>query len=411
MNVNQNLIKKYAELIVKTGANVQKGQLVELYSSIENAYFAEIVMEECYKAGARFVLVNWVNERASVISYKYATVDELKEIKPYTKAKYEYIANNKATRIFFEDSDPNAFKDIDPNKLAESEKDVNIFVSKLFDQIENQYQWCIAGVPTKTWAKQVFPDDTDDVAVEKLWNLIFYVCRINEKDDVNLLWNKHNKTLKERCKKLNDYNFEYVEYKNSLGTNLKVKLVDGHIWKGGRDETTQGIEYYPNLPTEEVFSMPHSRGVDGILISTFPLSYNGTLIKDMKFEFKNGKVINFDASSGKDTLKHLLEMDENACRLGEIALVPYDSPIRESNTLFLSTLFDENASCHFAFGDSYKDTVKDGLNMNKEQLYNIGSNESFIHVDFMVGSRDLSIVGTRKNGEKITIFENGNFVI
>ena len=411
MNINPTLIKKYAELIVKTGANVQKGQIVELSSSIENAYFAEIVMEECYKAGAKFVMVNWINEKANVLTYKYAELEELKKIKPYAKARYEYLVENKTTRIFFEDSDPNAFKDVDPVKLSESQKDISKFVRNLFDSIENQYQWCIAGVPTKKWATQVFPNEKEDIALEKLWNLIFYVCRINEKDDVNKLWKEHNNKLTERCNKLNKYDFDYVEYKNSLGTDLKVKLVDGHIWKGGSDKTTQGVVYYPNLPTEEVFTMPHSRGVDGTLVSTFPLSYNGTLIKDMKFTFKDGKVIKFDASSGKETLKQLLEMDENSSRLGEIALVPYDSPIRESNTLFLSTLFDENASCHFAFGESYKDTIKNGLSMDKKELYNAGSNDSIIHVDFMVGSRDLSIIGTTKDGKKIPIFENGNFVI
>lgn len=411
MNINKQLIEKYAELIVKTGANVQKGQLVEIYSSVENAFFAELVLEQCYKAGARFVIMNWVNERASALTYKYASIDELKQIKPYIKAKYEYIADNRATRIFFEDSDPNAFSEIDPTKMAESQKDLSTFVRNLFDKIENQYQWCIAGVPTKAWAKQVFPNEDEDIAVEKLWNLIFYVCRINEQDDINKVWSKHNAELLDRCNKLNKYNFDYLEYKNSLGTNLKVKLVDGHIWKGGNDMTTQKIIYYPNLPTEEVYTMPHSRDVNGTLVSTLPLSYNGTLIKDMKFTFKDGKVIDFDASSGKDTLKQLLEMDENSSRLGEIALVPYDSPIRKSNTLFLSTLFDENASCHFAFGESYKDTVAGGIQMTEQELYNIGSNKSIVHVDFMVGSSDLSIIGTTKKGEKIQIFKNGNFVI
>ena len=172
MNINPTLIKKYAELIVKTGANVQKGQIVELSSSIENASFAEIVMEECYKAGAKFVMVNWINEKASVLTYKYAELEELKKIKPYAKARYEYLVENKSTRIFFEDSDPNAFKDVDPVKLSESQKDISKFVRNLFDSIENQYQWCIAGVPTKKWATQVFPNEKEDIALEKLWNLI-----------------------------------------------------------------------------------------------------------------------------------------------------------------------------------------------------------------------------------------------
>lgn len=407
--MNNILIEKYANLIVNVGANVQKDQIVDISSSLENAWLAEIIMEKCYQAGAKFVSIQWVNDKTSVIAYKYASLDVLKEIKPYTRARLEWLTDNKVVRIHIDDDDPNAFKDVDSEKMAESSKDISKLAKDLFDKIEGEYQWCIAAAPSKKWAKQVFPNDTEEEAVQKLWNLIFKMCRIDESTDELALWKEHNDKLVNRCKFLNDLDLEYVQYKNSLGTNLKVYLADGHIWQGGKNITKQGIDYLPNIPTEEVFSTPHAYKVDGTLVSTFPLNYNGVLIKDMRFTFKDGKVIDFSASEGQDTLKHMLNMDENSNRLGEIALVPYNNPINNSKTLFYSTLFDENASCHFAFGECYNDTIKNYEKYSEEELNKKGCNNSIIHVDFMVGSSDLSIIGHTKKGEDVVIFENGNF--
>ncbi len=404
------LLEKYASLIVNIGAHVQKGQIVDISASTENAFFANIVAEKCYQAGAKLVTINWHNDVFSALSYKYAELDVLKEIKPYTKAKYEWIAENRAVRIFLDDDDPTAFKGIDAQKIAESSKDISIFVDKLFNPIENEYQWCIAGLPSKKWATQVFTEDTEEIAMEKLWNLIFKVCRIDKENDTLKLWNEHNNFLAKRIEILNNLDLDYLHYTNSLGTNLKVYLANGHIWKGGSNFTTSNVEYYPNLPTEEVFTAPDCNKVYGTLVSTMPLNYNGNLIKDMKFTFDNGMVTEYSASEGEDVLKNLLEMDSNSKRLGEVALVPFDNPIRKTDTLFLSTLFDENASCHFAFGEFYEDTVKDAKGQSNETLKEMGCNKSIIHVDFMVGSSDLKIVGFKKNGEQVVIFEKGNFV-
>lgn len=407
---NQKLIQKYANLIVNTGANVQKGQIVEIFCSVNNAEFGRKIFEECYLAGAKFVIMNWTDECCSVNAYKYANVEVLKEIKPYQKAKYEYIAENRAVRIFLEDDDPNAFAGLDSKKIAEAGKDIRKFVKTLFDPIENDYQWCIAAIPSSAWARQVLPELNEEEAINELWNLIFTICRINEDDDPNKLWAEHNAKLKDRADRLNEMDLEYVEYKNSLGTDLKVYLAETHIWRGGQHISKSKVAFYPNLPTEEIFSAPHSHKIDGTLVSTMPLSYNGVTIKNMKFEFKDGKVNKYSASEGEETLKYLIETDETSCRLGEIALVPFDNPIRKSGKLFFNTLYDENASCHFALGDFYKDTIKNGDSMSDEELNKIGCNQSTVHVDFMVGSEDLSIIGTKKNGEKVVIFENGNFV-
>lgn len=408
---NQKLIQKYANLIVNTGANVQKGQIVEIFCSVNNAKFGRLIFEQCYLAGAKFVIMNWTDESCSVSAYKYAKTETLKEIKPYQRAQYEYIAENRAVKIVLKDDNPNALAGLDSKKIAEANKDIKKFIKTLFDPIENEYQWCIAGIPSSAWARQVFPELNEEDAINELWNLIFKICRINENDDPNKLWAEHNKKLKDRSDKLNKMQLEYMEYKNSLGTDLKVYLPKNHIWQGGQHFSKSNVAFYPNLPTEEIFSAPHSHKIDGTLVSTMPLCYNGVTINNINFEFKDGKIIKYSATTGEETLKYLIETDENSCRLGEIALVPFNNPIRKSGRLFFKTLFDENASCHFAIGDFYKTTVKDGDKMNDEELDKIGCNQSSVHVDFMVGSEDLSIIGTTKTGEKIVVFEKGNFVI
>jgi aminopeptidase len=261
------------------------------------------------------------------------------------------------------------------------------------------------------WAKKVFPDMEEDKAEEALWDAIFKASRVTEDNDPVKEWNEHNARLIKHNKILNDFQFKALHFKNEIGTDLTVELVENHVWSGGQEEATTGTVFNPNIPTEENFTMPLKTGVNGKVVATKPLDYQGNLIEDFWLEFKDGKVVDYDAKEGKDNLKNLIEFDEGSSYLGEVALIGYDSPISQSNILFFNTLFDENASCHLALGRAYPMNIQGGTEMSKEELEKCGYNNSMAHVDFMFGSKDLDIVGETKDGKKVQIFKDGNFVI
>ena len=405
-----NKLRKYAELTVKLGANVQKDQFVMIFCSIENRKFARMLVEECYKCKAKKVMVEWSDSKVTKMTYENCTTETLCQVEDWKVEKYKWRRDNLPVIIHVEDDDPDLLKDIDSEKVAKSSQAIMKKIKPIRDEMEDKYQWTIVAMPSKNWAKKVFPNLSGKEAKEKLLNEIFKICRIDDENDPIELWNKHNAQLSSRGKKLNDYNFEYLHYKNNLGTDLMVGLVKGHRWAGGKEQTLGGISYNPNMPTEEVFTMPHRAKVNGTLVSTKPLVYNGVVIEGMKFEFKDGAVIKASAEKNNETLQNILKMDENSTRLGEVALVPFDSPISNSNILFYTTLIDENASCHFALGQSYAMTLNGSTEMTEEQKLENGANNSIIHEDFMVGSRDLDITGITYDGKEIPVFKNGNFV-
>lgn len=404
-------LTKYAELTVKMGANVQKNQYVMIFSSIENRKFARMLAEECYKCGAKKVMVEWADPTITKLTYKNCTTETLCDVEKWKIEKWKWRQEKLPALIFIEDDDPDMLKDADIEKVSKSSQALMKQVKPIRDEMEDKYQWTIVAMPSKKWAKKVFPTLKASEAKAKLMEEIYKICRIDDDNNPVEEWNKHNAKLNEKYTKLNEFNFEYLHYKNSLGTDLLVGLADGHKWAGGMEKTLSGIPYNPNMPTEEVFTMPHREKVNGTLVSTKPLVYNGVVIEGMKFTFKDGAVISASATKNNDTLQEILKMDENSNRLGEVALVPFDSPISNSNILFFTTLIDENASCHFALGDSYAMTLKGSENMTEEEKKAKGANSSIIHEDFMVGSRDLDIVGIKHNGEKIQVFKNGNFVL
>lgn len=405
-----NKLRKYAELTVKLGANVQKDQFVMIFCSIENRKFARMLVEECYKCKAKKVMVEWSDSKVTKMTYENCTTETLCQVEDWKVEKYKWRRDNLPVIIHVEDDDPDLLKDIDSEKVAKSSQAIMKKIKPIRDEMEDKYQWTIVAMPSKNWAKKVFHNLSGKEAKEKLLNEIFKICRIDDENDPIELWNKHNAQLSSRSKKLNDYNFEYLHYKNNLGTDLMVGLVKGHRWAGGKEQTLSGISYNPNMPTEEVFTMPHRAKVNGTLVSTKPLVYNGVVIEGMKFEFKDGAVIKASAEKNNETLQNILKMDENSTRLGEVALVPFDSPISNSNILFYTTLIDENASCHFALGQSYAMTLNGSTEMTEEQKLQNGANNSIIHEDFMVGSRDLDITGITYDGKEIPVFKNGNFV-
>lgn len=402
-------LQVYADLIVKVGANVQKGQPVLINCPVQAFEFAEKLSLAAYQAGASDVVISWFNQDIDRMKYDYAPLETFKTVPNWLYDRNEYYYKKNAAIIGVSSSMPDVFEGADEEKLVAASKAYAEKMKPLEHYTMNdELSWCIAAYPNYDWAKKVYPDLSYEVAYENLWEDILNFCYVNSATPI-LSWENHIRTLENRAKILNEYQFESVHYKNSLGTDLVVRLPKNHIWLAAKSSNAKGTTFIPNMPTEEVFTAPDRTGVNGKLVSTRPLSYNGRMIQDFILTFKDGKVVDFDARKGLSVLESLLNHDEGASRLGEIALVPYESPISLSKTLYYNTLFDENASCHFAFGACYPTCIEGGVDVTRDELEKIGGNDSSLHVDFMVGSEDLSIVGTTHEGLEIDIFKNGNF--
>jgi aminopeptidase len=309
-------------------------------------------------------------------------------------------------------SDPENMRGVDPDRLRRANmaagRDLKDFMRI---QMSNGIPWCVVSVPIASWAKKVFPELSEDEAMERLWEEIFKAVRITEDGDAVAEWRAHCDRIEGFAKRMTEYDFAELHYKNSIGTDLTVKMPENHMWLAGGDYC-KGVKFVANMPTEEVFSAPLRTGVEGTLVAAKPLVLNGNVIDGIRFTFREGRIVEIHADKGEETLRAEVELDEGSHYLGEIALVPYDSPISNSGILFYNTLFDENAACHFAFGEAYPACIKGGDDKDVEELKAAGINvESNTHVDFMVGTRDLEIVGTTRDGRKIKVFENGNFAI
>lgn len=402
--------QKYARLLVRRGVNIQKGQIFVLSCPIECAEFGRLVQVEAYEAGAREVIIRWLDEKSSKITYDMADNAIFDEVADWVSSFYNGYVDQKAAFMTIVSDDPELMKDVDPSRVARAVKARSIALEHFRnEQMSGRNAWCVAAAPSKAWATKVFPNDDAETAVEKLWDAIYKATR-SDTSDPFAAWDIHEENFDRRTKVLNDYAFTHLEYKNALGTNLRVALAKNHIWLGGNKDTETGYPFNANIPTEEVFTAPASFGTEGKVFSSLPLNYQGNLIDEFWFEFKDGLVVDFGAKKGRENLAQLLETDEGAKRLGEVALVSHDSPISNMGILFYNTLFDENASCHFAIGKAYASCLEGGKNMNIEEQKKAGINDSFIHVDFMIGTKDLDIDGITEVGEKIPVFRNGNFV-
>jgi aminopeptidase len=406
--MDKKLIEKYAELIVKTGVNLQKNKILIVTALVENYEFVEMITEIAYKEGAREVIPNWIDEKIDRMKYTYAPDDLFDELPEYRKMFYLENVRKDACYIRLTGEDPDALKGIDQDKIMRYKRVLGQGVKEYRERLMSHKNiWCVASAPTKAWAKKMFPDLSVEEAIEKLWQAILKTNRMDEEDPLAAL-EIHKKNLKNRTKFMNDNCFKFLRYTNELGTNLTVELPEKHVWLGGSDKT-DGIEYMANLPTEEIFTLPKKDGVNGVVHSTKPLVYNGVLIDDFWIRFESGKAVEYDAKAGLEALKSLVELDQGSCYLGEVALVPYHSPISEMDILFYNTLFDENASCHLALGEAYPVCIKGGENMSKKELEKNGVNSSLAHEDFMVGSADMKIVGVKDSGQEVIVFENGDF--
>lgn len=406
---DKKLLEKYAELIVKIGVNIQKGQLLVVTSPVENYKVVEKIAEVAYKEGAREVIPNWIDEKISRLTFLNAPDDLFDEVYEWKKLFYVDTVKKDAAYIRLAGSDPNNLKGVDQNRIVRMSKSMNAAVTEYRERLmSNKNVWCVASAPTEAWAVNVFPDDSTEEAVNKLWDAIFKINKIYEDNPV-VEWEKHKANLLKRVQYLNKNKFKKLIYKNSLGTDLVIELPEKHVWAGGEEISESGIKFMANIPTEEVFTLPKKDGVNGIVYGSKPFVYNGVIIDEFKVEFKDGKVIKYSAEKGQEALKSLVELDDGSSYLGEVALVPFKSVISEMNILFYNTLFDENASCHLAFGEAYPMSIEDGGEMTREELTKEGVNNSIAHEDFMIGTEDLSIIGINKDGEKIKIFDNGNF--
>ena len=406
--MTKSKLKKYAELIVQVGANVQSGQDVLIYAGVEQKQLVTYAVSECYKRKARRVEVNWECDEISKIKYKKESISTLSEVSEITHAKQRYMCDKLPVMIYIESSDPDALKGVNQGKIAKIRQNQYPILKPYRDQRENKYQWVIVGASSKAWAKKVFPNLTTSKAVEALWDAIMKTSRCDE--DPIKAWEKHNADLAKRTNYLNSLKLDYLHYSNKKGTDFKVWLLPNVKWEAGGERTLgSNIYYNPNIPTEECFTSPAKGKAEGIVYSTKPLSYQGELIENFSIRFENGKAVEVHAEKGEELLKHMISMDETAGYLGEVALVPYDSPINQTGILFLNTLYDENAACHLALGMGFTNLIEGYENYSQEELYKMGINDSCIHVDFMIGSEDLDIKGYTKDGQEIQIFKNGTW--
>ena len=406
--MKKTVLKNYAKLIAKTGVNVKSGQDVIIRAELDQPEFVAYVAEECYRAGARNVRVEWSHQPVSRLNAIYQSEDTLAEVAPWQEEKLRDQSLSLPAVIYLESADPDGMNGVDAHKVSSASMRRFPKIKPYRDAMENKYQWCIAAVAGKNWAKKVFPKEKNaQAAEEKLWEAILRCSRAEGNPIGN--WNEHNKNLSERCRILNGLHLKKLFYRSSNGTDLTVGLMSEGVFAGGGETTLSGRYFNPNIPSEEVFTTPRRGLAEGVVYSTKPLSYQGQLIENFHLRFADGKVTEAAAEKGEEVLKKMLAMDEGASYLGECALVPFDSPINESGLLFYNTLFDENASCHLALGRGFSMCVKDYENYSDEKIKELGVNDSMIHVDFMIGARDLSIEGETENGERISIFKNGNW--
>lgn len=406
--VEKELLEKYASLILKKGVNVQKGQPVFITAPIEGADFARIVARKAYELGAKNVHVQWEDDELTLLKYTYAPDDVLRNFPKWAINQRETFAEDGAAFVSIYASNPDLLQKINPTRVAEATKAAGTALANFRKYIMNdQVTWTVVSIPTNDWAQKVFPDLTEAEAKQKLWQEILKMVRVDHRDPVEV-WNKHNDTLKTMREKLNVKKYERIIL-TAPGTDLEIRLPKGHIWHGGEAVSEKGIVFNPNIPTEEVFTMPHKYGVNGTVTSTKPLHYGGNIIDDFTLTFKDGVVVDFSAKQGEEILKHLLETDDGAKRLGEIALVPHESPISQSGYVFYNTLFDENASCHVALGKAYPTNIVDGSAMDEETMDQHGVNDSITHVDFMIGSEKMNIDGVKADGTKEAVFRLGTW--
>lgn len=409
--MKKTTLKKYAELIVKKGANIQKGQEVLVVAALDQPEFVYMVVDAAYKLGAAKVDVEWEYQPITKLNLKKRSLSVLSKVEKWEVEKLEHRVKILPAMIYLESSDPDGLAGINQTKYAKSMQARMKILKPIRDKMENKYQWVIAAVPGKAWAKKVFPNERPARAMEHLWEVILKASRADGENPV-LAWDRHNEDLMNRCNYLNSLGLQSLEISSSNGTNIKIGLIPDALFMGGAEAAMgSGIVFNPNIPSEEVFVTPMKGKAEGTVYSTKPFSYRGQLVNSFSIRFEGGKAVEVKAETERETeiLKQMITMDEGASLLGEVALVPYTSPIRETEILFCNTLFDENAACHLALGRGFSNCLKDYEKYTFEETKEKGINDSVIHEDFMIGAIDTNVVGITADGKKIQIFKDGEW--
>jgi len=410
MNAFERNLEKYANLVVRIGANIQPGQVLLVESDIENAPLTRLIVRKAYEAGAKYVEVHWTDEAVTRIRFESAPDESFDYYPKWSADMMEQVAECGGAVLHIKVPNPDLYEGIDPWKVSASTKAAAIARQKYQGYVRNNtFSWCLIKAPTTGWAAKVFPEVPEEERIDVMWETIFKIARV-EGDDPIADWHAHIKQLKTVQDKMNAKNYRKLIYK-APGTSLSVELPQGHIWLGGGEYNKDGIYFVPNMPTEEVFTMPLRTGVDGTVSSTKPLNLNGCIVDKFSLTFENGRIVDYKAEVGLEHLANLIATDEGASFLGEVALVPHDSPISNLNRIFYNTGVDENASCHLAIGSAYPINLQGGTEMSKDELLAHGGNVSLTHVDFMIGCAELDIDGELQDGTVEPIFRQGNWVI
>ena len=405
--MKQTILRKYARLIARVGVNIQKGQEVLINCDLDQPRFVELLVDECYKAGAKKVTVEFHYQPLEKLHVRHRSISTMAKVEEWEKARFQYYVDTLPCRIYLASEDPDGLKGINQAKKAKAAQKRYPIVKPYVDAMDNKYQWCIAAVPGAAWAKKLFPELPKGRAIEKLWEAILFTSRVT--DDPVAAWEEHNRDLQARCAYLNGLGIEELRYKGDNGTDFTVGMIPEAQFKGGGDTSLQGIFFEPNIPTEECFITPMRGKAEGIVYATMPLSYQGQLIENFSVRFENGRAVEVKAEKIQALLEKMVSMDEGAAFLGECALVPVDSPISESGLLFYETLFDENAACHLALGAGFADTNKGFENKTREECRALGVNDSMIPVDFMIGYEGLDIDALTRDGRIVPIFRRGKW--
>lgn len=402
------LLEKYAELVIKVGVNIQPGQNLMITAPLETAPLTRLLVTKAYRAGAKYVHVDWEDEQLTRIRYEEASEESLDYYPKWLADMAEQFGDEGGAVMRIKVPDPELFKGIDSSKVSTAVKAAAKARQKHSAQTRNnQITWSLVKAPTRAWADKVFADLPEEKRISAMWEAVFQMNRVYREDPV-AAWREHIQELKLRQEQMNAKRYKKLHYR-APGTDLEVEMPEGYLWLGGGDTNASGTYFVANMPTEEIYSMPHRSGVNGTVTSTMPLNLNGQLVEGLKLTFRDGKVVDYDATSGREHMTHLLATDEGASHLGEVALVPHSSPISQLNRIFYNTGIDENASCHFALGSAYPVNIEGGTQLSNEELLARGANVSLTHVDFMIGSAELDIDGELPGGTIEPVFRKGNW--
>ena len=409
--MKQSMLAQYARLIVRTGVNLQKGQMAVVRASVDQAPLVEKVVRECYRAGAAHVEVDWECSALDKLGYRHETLTELSAVPAWKEERLKYRLNKLPCMIYIMSDDPDSLKGVNQEKMQKVQQNRFRVTKPYSDAMDNRYQWTIVAAPSPVWAKRIYPSLRAGAAVERLWEQIFAAVGLSDGVDPVEVWTERNRLFEQRCRAINDCHFSSLQYHSENGTDFTVGLIPQADWAGGGEEPLSGVFFNPNLPTEEVFTTPMRGQADGRVVATKPLSCRGQLIEDFWIEFEQGRAVRFDARAGRDVLEKIITSDPGSAMLGELALVPQSSSINRSGILFYNTLFDENASCHIALGKGFTNLIRGYETMTPEALEEMGVNDSMMHVDFMIGTDDMTITGRTEDGQVRTIFQSGEWAL